>query len=721
MQDLWWKILEMGLAAGWLVLAILALRLVCRRFLPHNIRCVLWILVAVRLICPVMPESGFSLMPREGEHVAADRGASHLEEESGAWPGETVGAEQEIQLTEKENSGAQVLSDVQRDGEQVTGLFFSPGGIKTYLGRPGQNIFVALTEWMRQYLPGWLWIVWLAGTALMAGYGLYGYLHMRYLVRDAIPESEENGRVCSWRSDRIRSPFVLGIFSPRIYLPCGAPEETREYVLAHEQAHISRRDPLVKLAGYALLTVYWFQPLVWIAYGLLCRDIELACDERVIRSYGEDTCRKRSYMEALLALSVQETVHKGGVLAFGEGGVRRRVGNLLHYKRPAVWMVGISVLLCVAAAVCLLTNPRQRDIPEKSTSGQQRDSESEGSDQPDQQISAEADISGSSQMDQNDVQDILEPDGTNLMALPMGQRVRVDLDGDGEEEILLITVSIDNEMAQLNGGDWRFAKPAIQVGEQSYVPEVFFDSLDLCTWYLFRIGGTAEGYQIGLYEDGPSADPDTHLFAWQKAGETGRLVYLGRFPANVIYDTYPGYCWERGGQEPVGHDGRSYREVLEQVDRSINSWMRVPGDGSIYTCQYMDIVQSEQMMVQWKLGGIRYNSLELQEQSRYEFWNVDDPYADGYAYCTKEELYVYTEPDRQAETAVIPVGENVAFLFYDAESGWIELGYSQGEKTGYILADAPYSSILLAPGPAGGTEPISKRPADIFEGLHATD
>lgn len=690
MQNLWWKIWEMGLAAGWLVLVFLVLRLVCRRLLPHNIRCVLWMLVAVRLICPVMPESRFSLIPGGGEQVFADRGVSYLEEESGTRLEETIGLEQAIRPTEKENGGVRMptAARMEEGGERGAEQVPPPVSLRVFLSRPGQDVFAALTEWLRQYLPGWLWAVWLAGTALMAGYGIYSYWHMRYLVRDAIPEPAEGSSACIWRSDRIRGPFVLGILRPRIYLPCGAPEETREYVLAHEQAHISRRDPLVKLAGYALLTVYWFQPLIWLAYGLLCRDIELACDERVIRSYGRDTRRKRGYMEALLALSTQENIQESGTLAFGEGGVRRRIGNLLHYKRPAVWTVGISAILCAAAAVCFLTNPRRGDASGEDMPGQEN---------------------------------VMEPDDTNLMALPMGQRVSVDLDGDGEEEIVRVTVSNENEAAQANNGNWCYANPVIWVGEQSYVPDIFFENMDLCTWYLFRVGGESEGWQIGLYEDGPSADPSTHLFAWGKGRGAGELVHLGAFLDNPVDYAYPGDWWGVDGQEPGEYEGHSYEEMLELTDRDIGAWMRIPGDGSIYARRYMDIVQSEQMVVQWKLREIRENGLELQEQPRYEFWNVDAPYTNEYAYCAKEEFYVYAEPDTQAETAAVPAGETVVFLFYDAESGWIELGYNQGEKTGYILSDAPYSSILLAPGPEGGAKPISQMPRDVLDGLHMTD
>lgn len=712
-QNIWWKVLEMGLAAGWLVLVILILRLVFKRFLPHNIRCLLWLLVAVRLVCPVMPESVLSLMPRWESRTAG------AESESRSLADSTIGGNPEeggIPET-KEESGENIESQSPADAglpgnipdaPKAPGGPEIPGSLILYLRQSGGNVFAGLADWLRQFLPDWAGLVWLAGTVLAAGYGLYGYGRMRYLVRDAVPEGSglqdhsieagESGviggsvrgrkkQVQIWRSDRIRVPFILGVIRPLIYLPCGLRGEARECVVAHEQMHMRRHDPLVKLAGYLLLAVYWFQPLLWLAYVLLGRDIELACDEKVIRGYGKDTRSKRSYMDALLTVSTQGAIYAGGVLGFGEPHVKGRINNLLHYKRPTVWTVGIGLLLCALAAVCLLTNPRQGNKPEDGTG------------------SAGLEISGREE--------------TNIIALPMGDMVKVDLDGDGQKELVQITVTNKGESAQLNEGDWYFAQPVITVDGQAFIPqEQSFENLDLCTWYLLRLGGELQGWQIGLYEDGPSADPRTCLYTY--AGE-GQFIYLGSFYDCPIeeQEMWPGYRWNRGGEEPVAADGRSYQEVLAQVNRSVGAWMQVPGDGSLYARQNMDILQTEKIIGHFQFIGKDGTGFRFAEQESYDFWNRDEPYQQESAHRTLEEIYVYAEPDTEAERVRISSDQVVVFLSYNAVTKWIEFGYRQGEARGYILADEPYSSILLAPGADhnDGAAPISRRPGEIFSGL----
>lgn len=711
-QNIWWKVLEMGLAAGWLVLVILILRLVCKRFLPHNIRCLLWLLVAVRLVCPVMPESVLSLMPRwESRTAGAERESRSLADspiEGGPEEGGIPETKEEGGENDKTQSPAAAGLPENIPDAQASGATEDTGSLILYLRQSGGNVFAGLADWLRQFLPDWTGFVWLAGTVLAAGYGFYGYGRMHYLVRDAVPEgsglqddSIEAGKsgvigrsvrgrqrqVQIWRSDRIQVPFILGVIRPRIYLPCGLRGEARECVVAHEQMHMRRYDPLVKLAAYLLLAVYWFQPLLWLAYVLLGRDIELACDEKVIRGYGADTRRKRSYMDALLTVSTQGAIYAEGVLGFGEPHVKGRISNLLHYKRPAVWTVGIGLLLCALAAVGLLTNPRQENEPEDGT----------GTDW--------LEISGWEE--------------TNIIALPMENMVKVDLDGDGQKELVQITVTNKGESAQLNGGDWYFAQPVITVDGQEFVPqEQFFENLDLCTWYLLRLGGELQGWQIGLYEDGPSADPRTCLYAY--AGE-GQFTFLGSFYDCAIEDQeiWPGYRWNRGGEEPVSIDGRSYQEVLAQVDRNVGTWMQVPGDGSLYARQNMDILQTEKVIGHFQFSGKDGTGFQFAEQESYDFWNGDESYQQESAHRTLEEIYVYAEPDTGAERVRIAANQAVVFLNYNAETQWIEFGYRQGEARGYILADAPYSSILLAPGADhnDGAAPISRRPGEIFSGL----
>ena len=191
-------------------------------------------------------------------------------------------------------------------------------------------------------------ILWMIGLGCLLGYALIGYLRLRGSVSEAILLRDN-----IWIGDRVASPFILGMFRPRIYLSSSAEESQMGYMLAHEQAHIRRGDHWWKLLGYLLLAVYWFNPLSWVAYILLSRDMELACDEKVIRGLGE--AEKKSYLFALLNCSTQRRMVLACPPAFGEVGVKQRVNAVLDYKKPGFWVVLVSVFLCLIVAVCFLT------------------------------------------------------------------------------------------------------------------------------------------------------------------------------------------------------------------------------------------------------------------------------------------------------------------------------------------------------------------------------
>ncbi|WP_419046892.1 M56 family metallopeptidase, partial [Dysosmobacter sp.] len=194
---------------------------------------------------------------------------------------------------------------------------------------------------------GWVWLI---GLGAMLLYALVSYLRLRRRVSVSLCV-RENIYLC----DAISSPFILGVVKPRIYLPSGLDEVQRQNVLSHERAHLARRDHWWKPLGFALLAVYWFNPVLWLAYALLCRDIELACDERVIRTMDESAVK--TYSTVLLACSIPRKAVITCPLAFGEVGVKERVRNALHYKKPAFWIVVASAVVCIVVAVCFLTNP----------------------------------------------------------------------------------------------------------------------------------------------------------------------------------------------------------------------------------------------------------------------------------------------------------------------------------------------------------------------------
>ena len=311
MSGIFLKLLNLSISASWLVLVVLALRLVLKRA-PKWVNVLLWGMVALRLMLPFSIESALSLIP-SAETVSP----------------EVVRFDPAPTIT----SGVEFIDNA-----------VNPSLSESFAAAPLASVN-PLYVWT--YLAGWVWLI---GLAAMLLYALVSYLRLRRRVSASIP-LWENIYVC----DEVPSPFILGIVRPRIYLPSALDEAQRGSVLSHERAHLARRDHWWKPLGYVLLAVYWFNPLLWLAYTLLCRDIELACDERVLR--GMDAGQVKAYSSALLACSVPRRMIAACPLAFGEVGVGARVKNALRYKKPAFWVVAASVAVCVVVAVCFLTNP----------------------------------------------------------------------------------------------------------------------------------------------------------------------------------------------------------------------------------------------------------------------------------------------------------------------------------------------------------------------------
>lgn len=313
MSGIFLKLLNLSISASWLVLVVLALRLVLKRA-PKWVNVLLWGMVALRLMLPFSIESALSLIPSaetlSPEVVQFD-------------PAPTI------------TSGVNIIDNA-----------VNPSLSESFAAAPSAS---ANPLYVWTYLAGWVWLI---GLAAMLAYALVSYLRLRRRVSASIP-LRENIYVC----DEVPSPFILGIVHPRIYLPSALDEAQRGSVLSHERAHLARRDHWWKPLGFALLAVYWFNPLLWLAYTLLCRDIELACDERVLR--GMDAGQVKDYSSALLACSVPRRMLAACPLAFGEVGVGARVKNALRYKKPAFWVVAASVAVCVVVAVCFLTNPER--------------------------------------------------------------------------------------------------------------------------------------------------------------------------------------------------------------------------------------------------------------------------------------------------------------------------------------------------------------------------
>lgn len=310
------KLLNLSISASWLVLAVLVLRLISKRS-PKWMNVLLWGIVALRLTLPFSIESALSLIPSaETVSPAAVQFA----------PAPTI------------TSGVSVIDNA-----------VNPSLSEHFAAVPTASVN-PLYVWTE--IAGWVWLI---GLGAMLLYALVSYLRLRRRVSVSLPVQDH-----IYLCDAISSPFILGFVKPHIYLPSGLDEVQRQNVLAHEQAHLARRDHWWKPLGFVLLAVYWFNPVLWLAYTLLCRDIELACDERVIRTMDESAVK--TYSTVLLACSMPRKAVITCPLAFGEVGVKERVRNALHYKKPAFWVVAASVAVCVVMAVCFLTDPEHETM-----------------------------------------------------------------------------------------------------------------------------------------------------------------------------------------------------------------------------------------------------------------------------------------------------------------------------------------------------------------------
>ena len=310
MSELFLEIVNRSIAASWIVIAVLILRF-CLKKAPKWVNVLLWGIVAVRLIFPFSIESALSLIPSA----------------------ETVSPSIMMETAPSVQTGVPSLDQVINP---VIDHSLSPA--------PGASAN-----------PLQIWIsvmaaVWLAGAAALLLYSAISYWRLRRRVREAVILRDN-----IYQSENAGSPFVLGIIQPKIYLPYSVDSGALAYVIAHEQAHIRRGDHWWKPLGFLLLTVHWFNPLLWLSYILLCRDIELACDERVIREMGNE--QRADYTRALVSCSVSRRSIAACPLAFGEVGVKTRVKSVMNYKKPAFWIVLASVVVCAVAAVCFLTDP----------------------------------------------------------------------------------------------------------------------------------------------------------------------------------------------------------------------------------------------------------------------------------------------------------------------------------------------------------------------------
>lgn len=306
METVFLQVVNLSIAGGWMILAVLLLRLFLRRA-PHWIRCIPWAMVGLRLLAPFTLTSPLSLAPN-AQVIALDIAAQPV-------PAVDTGA---------------ALVD-----KPVNSLLSAAAPAVGGSANPLQ-IWLAVAC-----------LLWLAGVAGMGIYWFTAYLSLRRKTRARLPWRKQ-----AWLCDGIGSPFILGLARPQVYMPSAMDEAARQLAMRHELAHLARKDHWWKALGFFLLAVHWFNPLVWVAWFAFCRDIELACDAKAINAM--DFPERKAYAAVLLQWSAPGT---GAALAFGENGVKRRIRSILQGRKPVAWATAAAVLACLATAVCFLTTP----------------------------------------------------------------------------------------------------------------------------------------------------------------------------------------------------------------------------------------------------------------------------------------------------------------------------------------------------------------------------
>ncbi|MBP3481169.1 MAG: hypothetical protein J6K66_06185 [Clostridia bacterium] len=310
MDTVFLKVFNLSIAAGWLAIAVIVLRLFLKRA-PKTVMCFMWAIVAARLLLPFSAESALSLIPSF----------------------DTVPDSILYAASPSINSGIEIIDNT-----------INPSLSQSLAPNPAASINPA------QVLVFITSVIWLVGIAVMMIYMLISCIILRRKLRTATHLYDN-----IYESEYALTPFVFGLFRPRIYLPYNLNENDKTCVLLHENAHILRHDHILKPFAFILLAVYWFNPILWLSYIMFCRDIEFACDEKVIKTMNNT--ERKDYSSALLGCSINKMKVSACPLAFGEGGIKHRIKNVINYKKPALWIILISAAVCAVLALCFLTSP----------------------------------------------------------------------------------------------------------------------------------------------------------------------------------------------------------------------------------------------------------------------------------------------------------------------------------------------------------------------------
>lgn len=333
MQNLFLDVLNMSLTAAYVIAAIILIRLLIRK-LPKKYSYLLWSVAAFRLCCPFSFQSVLSIFNLGIFDM------SRAQTESGAqlkYVADNIIYEEIPQVTVGLPYANTIINNSLPPAEPTASI------------NPMQIIIAVLA------------VLWVIGMAAMLGYGIISFIRIRRSMNTAMRLKDN-----VYQSDKVSSPFILGIVKPKIYIPFGLDEDTLRYVLTHEKYHLRRFDHIAKIAAYIILSVHWFNPLCWAAFILMGTDMEMSCDEKVLA--GEENIRKE-YSTSLLSFATDRRFPSPGPLAFGETGVRSRIKNALNFRKPKLWAAVIAVIVCIVAAVACISNPMFMRITDINDAG----------------------------------------------------------------------------------------------------------------------------------------------------------------------------------------------------------------------------------------------------------------------------------------------------------------------------------------------------------------
>lgn len=397
MNTLFIRLLNLSIAATWIIIAVILIRAFSKKA-PKWFPCLLWALVGIRLLCPVTIQSPLSpvasdeVIPVHITSVEETEVDSEIPVIDHSPDTDHGNVNYETVIATSGNNVRESNPQMILQGSNAKTVSAAKSGVTT-----GQVITVAS-------------YVWIAGLAVMLGYAIVSYIRLKKTLVACIPV-----RKGVMASDEVRSPFILGVFRPIIYVPSSIGEDPLKHVIAHEESHLKRHDHWWKPLGFLILSVYWFHPLCWVAYILLCRDIEMACDERVIREMKKEEAA--SYSQTLLDLSFRKTSIAACPVAFGEVGVKQRVKNVLNYKKPGFWVIIGLIVISAALSVLFLTKPMKKTEASNEAAETSKEDVA-GSDTPDIQTTTPSTSDGSALADPSVTKDSSSTEETEDATAP---------------------------------------------------------------------------------------------------------------------------------------------------------------------------------------------------------------------------------------------------------------------------------------------------------------